>query len=52
MQNYLDLLNFRLGFKNVVTIDNLREGYPLLDIVDHNRRPKDSVSFYIYLDPH
>ncbi|XP_019749777.1 haloacid dehalogenase-like hydrolase domain-containing 5 [Hippocampus comes] len=32
-----------LGFKNVVTIDNLREGYPLLDIVDHNRRPKDSI---------
>ncbi|XP_051916062.1 haloacid dehalogenase-like hydrolase domain-containing 5 [Hippocampus zosterae] len=32
-----------LGFKNVVTIDNLREGYPLLDIVDHNRRPKDGI---------
>ncbi|XP_077372176.1 haloacid dehalogenase-like hydrolase domain-containing 5 [Festucalex cinctus] len=32
-----------LGFKNVVTIDDLREGYPLLDIVDHNRRPKDSI---------
>ncbi|XP_061532882.1 haloacid dehalogenase-like hydrolase domain-containing 5 [Phycodurus eques] len=32
-----------LGFQNVVTIDNLREGYPLLDIVDHNRRPKDSI---------
>ncbi|XP_077423399.1 haloacid dehalogenase-like hydrolase domain-containing 5 [Vanacampus margaritifer] len=32
-----------LGFQNVVTIDDLREGYPLLDIVDHNRRPKDSI---------
>ncbi|XP_018585564.2 haloacid dehalogenase-like hydrolase domain-containing 5 [Scleropages formosus] len=30
-----------LGFHNVVTIDMLREAYPLLDVVDHNRRPKD-----------
>uniref|UniRef100_A0A665VR92 Haloacid dehalogenase-like hydrolase domain-containing 5 n=1 Tax=Echeneis naucrates TaxID=173247 RepID=A0A665VR92_ECHNA len=29
-----------LGFKNVVSIDMLRESYPLLDMVDHNRRPK------------
>ncbi|KAF4081461.1 hypothetical protein AMELA_G00161430 [Ameiurus melas] len=32
-----------LGFQNVVTIDMLREAYPLLDMVDHNRRPKDVV---------
>ncbi|KAL4646365.1 hypothetical protein GN956_G9954 [Arapaima gigas] len=29
-----------LGFQNVVTIDMLRELFPLLDMVDHNRRPK------------
>ena len=33
-----------LGFQNVLTIDMLRESYPLLDVVDHNRRPKNSVS--------
>lgn len=27
-----------LGFQKVVTIDNLRRSYPLLDMVDHNRR--------------
>ncbi|KAM4619093.1 haloacid dehalogenase-like hydrolase domain-containing 5 [Polymixia lowei] len=32
-----------LGFQNVVTVDALREAYPLLDVVDHNRRPKDEV---------
>lgn len=32
-----------LGFQNVVTIDKLREAYPLLDVVDHNRRPKDTI---------
>ncbi|XP_043083819.1 haloacid dehalogenase-like hydrolase domain-containing 5 isoform X2 [Puntigrus tetrazona] len=32
-----------VGFKNVVTIDMLREAHPLLDVVDHNRRPKDPV---------
>lgn len=32
-----------LGFQNVVTVDMLREAYPLLDVVDHNRRPKDDV---------
>ncbi|KAI1888481.1 hypothetical protein AGOR_G00185590 [Albula goreensis] len=32
-----------LGFQNVVTIDMLREAYPLLDVVDHNRRPKEMV---------
>lgn len=33
-----------LGFNNVVTIDMLRESFPLLDMVDHNRRPKLPVS--------
>lgn len=32
-----------LGFKNVITIDMLREACPLLDVVDHNRRPKGYV---------
>ncbi|XP_062848876.1 haloacid dehalogenase-like hydrolase domain-containing 5 [Trichomycterus rosablanca] len=32
-----------LGFQNVVTIDMVREAYPLQDMVDHNRRPKDKV---------
>uniref|UniRef100_A0A8C6UIQ6 Haloacid dehalogenase like hydrolase domain containing 5 n=1 Tax=Neogobius melanostomus TaxID=47308 RepID=A0A8C6UIQ6_9GOBI len=31
-----------LGFEDVITIDMLREAYPLLDVVDHNRRPKDT----------
>ncbi|KAM8971848.1 haloacid dehalogenase-like hydrolase domain-containing 5 [Pelodytes ibericus] len=29
-----------LGFRNIVTIDDLRTAYPLLDMVDHSRRPK------------
>ncbi|KAG7478105.1 hypothetical protein MATL_G00076840 [Megalops atlanticus] len=29
-----------LGFVKVVSIDMLREAFPLLDMVDHNRRPK------------
>lgn len=32
-----------LGFEDVVTVDMLREAYPLLDVVDHNRRPKDTI---------
>ncbi len=40
----LDKINSSVGFKNVVTIDMLREANPLLDVVDHNRRPKDLVS--------
>ncbi|KAJ8016208.1 hypothetical protein DPEC_G00004800 [Dallia pectoralis] len=35
----LDIAN-NLGFQNVVSIDTLRESFPLLDMVDHNRRPK------------
>lgn len=29
-----------VGFNNVISIDMLRESFPLLDMVDHNRRPK------------
>ncbi|KAJ8395318.1 hypothetical protein AAFF_G00033030 [Aldrovandia affinis] len=29
-----------LGFVKVVSIDMVREAFPLLDMVDHNRRPK------------
>ncbi|KAI4901440.1 hypothetical protein NFI96_014726 [Prochilodus magdalenae] len=29
-----------VGFTKVVSIDELRESFPLLDMVDHNRRPK------------
>lgn len=39
----LNLSNTSLGFQNVVTIDMLRDAYPLQDMVDHNRRPKDMV---------
>ncbi|XP_054023586.1 haloacid dehalogenase-like hydrolase domain-containing 5, partial [Dryobates pubescens] len=30
-----------LGFKHVVTMEALRKAYPLLDMVDHSRRPKE-----------
>ncbi|XP_069484754.1 haloacid dehalogenase-like hydrolase domain-containing 5 isoform X2 [Ambystoma mexicanum] len=30
-----------LGFQDIVTIDALREAFPLLDMVDHSRRPKE-----------
>lgn len=40
-----------VGFKNVVTIDMLREAYPLLDTVDHNRRPKELNPPSKYLPP-
>ncbi|XP_039972254.1 haloacid dehalogenase-like hydrolase domain-containing 5 [Xiphias gladius] len=33
-----------LGFQKVVSIEQLREHHPLLDMVDHNRRPKLSSS--------
>lgn len=32
-----------LGFQDVVTIDMLREAYPVLDVVDHDRRPKHGI---------
>uniref|UniRef100_A0A672ZFV9 Haloacid dehalogenase-like hydrolase domain-containing 5 n=1 Tax=Sphaeramia orbicularis TaxID=375764 RepID=A0A672ZFV9_9TELE len=33
-----------LGFQKVVTIEQLRQHHPLLDMVDHNRRPSLSSS--------
>ncbi|XP_041638492.1 haloacid dehalogenase-like hydrolase domain-containing 5 [Cheilinus undulatus] len=33
-----------LGFKKVVDIEQLREHHPLLDMVDHNRRPRPAAS--------
>ncbi|XP_037650825.1 haloacid dehalogenase-like hydrolase domain-containing 5 [Sebastes umbrosus] len=33
-----------LGFQKVVSVEQLREHFPLLDMVDHNRRPKLSSS--------
>ncbi|XP_019371094.1 PREDICTED: cat eye syndrome critical region protein 5 [Gavialis gangeticus] len=30
-----------LGFQNVITIEALRKAYPLLDMVDQSRRPKE-----------
>ncbi|KAF6030277.1 hypothetical protein EB796_011418 [Bugula neritina] len=35
-----------LGFQKVVTIDNFRKSYPLLDMVDHNRRGHDEADEY------
>ncbi|XP_058502324.1 haloacid dehalogenase-like hydrolase domain-containing 5 [Solea solea] len=32
-----------LGFQDIVTIEMLRDAYPLLDVVDHNRRPRGSI---------
>ncbi|KAJ7997620.1 hypothetical protein DPEC_G00214020 [Dallia pectoralis] len=40
-----------LGFQNVVTIDMLREAFPLQDVVDHSRRPKDTVPPTKHLPP-
>uniref|UniRef100_A0A8C6ZUD2 Haloacid dehalogenase like hydrolase domain containing 5 n=1 Tax=Nothoprocta perdicaria TaxID=30464 RepID=A0A8C6ZUD2_NOTPE len=33
-----------LGFKHVVTIEALRKAFPLLDMVDQSRRPKELVT--------
>lgn len=38
-----------VGFKNVISIDMLRESYPLLDMVDHNRRPKLPTNLIVNL---
>ncbi|KPP74846.1 cat eye syndrome critical region protein 5-like [Scleropages formosus] len=40
-----------VGFSNVVSIDMVRESFPLLDMVDHNRRPKVPVSRLCHLTP-
>uniref|UniRef100_UPI00398F1DE2 haloacid dehalogenase-like hydrolase domain-containing 5 isoform X2 n=1 Tax=Pristiophorus japonicus TaxID=55135 RepID=UPI00398F1DE2 len=40
-QGHVEEIARNLGFKRVITIDMLREAFPLLDIVDRNRRPKE-----------
>ncbi|KAK5867695.1 hypothetical protein PBY51_012162 [Eleginops maclovinus] len=42
-QGPIEEVAHNLGFQDVVTIDMLRDAYPLLDVVDHKRRPKDSI---------
>jgi len=37
-----------LGFQKVVTIDNLRRSYPLLDMVDHHRRGHEEDEYEEY----
>ncbi|XP_074051065.1 haloacid dehalogenase-like hydrolase domain-containing 5 [Macrotis lagotis] len=32
---------WNLGFQNVITVDELRQAFPILDMVDLERRPKD-----------
>ncbi|XP_056157917.1 haloacid dehalogenase-like hydrolase domain-containing 5 [Lampris incognitus] len=39
----LDIAN-NLGFQKAVSIEQLRQHYPLLDMVDHNRRPTPQAS--------
>uniref|UniRef100_A0A3Q3ATN8 Haloacid dehalogenase-like hydrolase domain-containing 5 n=1 Tax=Kryptolebias marmoratus TaxID=37003 RepID=A0A3Q3ATN8_KRYMA len=36
-----------LGFQTVVTIEQLSEQFPLLDMVEHNRRPPTPVSLFL-----
>ncbi|XP_063785395.1 haloacid dehalogenase-like hydrolase domain-containing 5 isoform X2 [Pseudophryne corroboree] len=43
-QGLVEEISSDLGFKNVVTIDDLRKAYPLLDTVDESRRPSNPVS--------
>ncbi len=38
-----------LGFKNLVTIDELRQQHPQLDVVDHKRRTYAVRIFFSYL---
>ncbi|KAJ1166098.1 hypothetical protein NDU88_006508 [Pleurodeles waltl] len=40
-----------LGFQDIVTIDALREAFPLLDMVDHNRRPKEKPPLTVDFSP-
>ncbi|XP_069820985.1 haloacid dehalogenase-like hydrolase domain-containing 5 [Dendropsophus ebraccatus] len=40
-----------LGFQNAVTIEKVRQAYPLLDMVDVRRRPRGPVSVSVTLPP-
>ncbi|TSW08315.1 Haloacid dehalogenase-like hydrolase domain-containing 5 [Bagarius yarrelli] len=46
----LDIAKY-LGFTNVISIDMVRESFPLLDMVDHNRRPKVPVTVILFGEP-
>ncbi|KAG8540487.1 hypothetical protein GDO81_003489 [Engystomops pustulosus] len=38
-----------LGFRNVVTIEAMRQAYPLLDMVDQSRRPRSGAAISVSL---
>ncbi|KFQ63339.1 Cat eye syndrome critical region protein 5, partial [Pelecanus crispus] len=40
-----------LGFCQPITIETLREKHPLLDVVDHDRRPKVLVTVVLFGEP-
>uniref|UniRef100_A0A8C7XHC4 Haloacid dehalogenase-like hydrolase domain-containing 5 n=1 Tax=Oryzias sinensis TaxID=183150 RepID=A0A8C7XHC4_9TELE len=40
-----------LGFQRVVTIEQLSQHHPLLDMVDHNRRPTAPVTIILFGEP-
>uniref|UniRef100_A0A8C3SDQ5 Haloacid dehalogenase-like hydrolase domain-containing 5 n=1 Tax=Chelydra serpentina TaxID=8475 RepID=A0A8C3SDQ5_CHESE len=46
----LDIAQY-LGFCQPITIEILRETYPLLDMVDHDRRPKVLVTVVLFGEP-
>uniref|UniRef100_A0A8C4XZD0 Haloacid dehalogenase-like hydrolase domain-containing 5 n=1 Tax=Gopherus evgoodei TaxID=1825980 RepID=A0A8C4XZD0_9SAUR len=46
----LDIAKY-LGFCQPITIDILRETFPLLDMVDHDRRPKVLVTVVLFGEP-
>uniref|UniRef100_A0A8C0IYF0 Haloacid dehalogenase-like hydrolase domain-containing 5 n=1 Tax=Chelonoidis abingdonii TaxID=106734 RepID=A0A8C0IYF0_CHEAB len=46
----LDIAKY-LGFCQPITIDILRETYPFLDMVDHDRRPKVLVTVVLFGEP-
>ncbi|XP_005993737.1 haloacid dehalogenase-like hydrolase domain-containing 5 [Latimeria chalumnae] len=39
-QGPIEQIARNLGFQHIITIEMLREAFPLLDMVDHSRRPK------------
>uniref|UniRef100_A0A1B6M829 Haloacid dehalogenase-like hydrolase domain-containing 5 n=1 Tax=Graphocephala atropunctata TaxID=36148 RepID=A0A1B6M829_9HEMI len=43
-QGPIEEISRRLGFKNIVTIEDVRKAFPLLDAVDHKRRVSQPVS--------
>lgn len=47
-QGPLNEIATNLGFKKIVTIDDLRKAYPQLDAVDHKRRASMVGIFYLF----